>query len=90
MMSSIEKAIETLQEIIDLCHGNTMAAWLERKQSYYMAILALKKQDPKKPKLLYKCLGGDRYGSCSDCGCAGLKRLVHDYCPRCGQRLDWR
>jgi hypothetical protein len=68
-----------------------------------MAISALEKQVPKKPKILtYKLLtdSGWKYG-CPNCGCAVGKNKnlgfayeeylepYEDYCCCCGQALDW-
>ena len=72
-------------------------------ESYGVAISALEKQIPKKPKTLtYKLLvdSGWEYG-CPNCGCAigenkNLKfayteylEPYESYCCSCGQKLDW-
>lgn len=63
------------------------------RESYKMAISALEKQIPKKPKQIALKQGIiiTNY-ECPVCGC---RRLGHGfdldkcYCPECGQKLDW-
>lgn len=58
------------------------------------AIEALEKQIPKKPKGETDPMFGDVATVCPNCGNRGLvnpfvKSKVYDYCPKCGQALDW-
>lgn len=63
-----------------------------------MAVEALEKQIPKKPKkLTYKLLLDDGWiYECPACGCACGENKYHSdvtkddvYCTQCGQMLDW-
>lgn len=52
-------------------------------QASFVAIAALKKQIPKKLDL----------SSADECPCCGFvvsRELIYYYCPKCGQKLDWR
>ena len=60
--------------------------------AYNMAIVALEKQIPKKPK--FAC--GFEYESskigfkvCPNCSKRFEAQMVTKYCENCGQRLDW-
>lgn len=63
-----------------------------------VAIEAIEKQIPNKPKLLENELllvAGWQYG-CPNCGCACGENKYHEevtdaeyYCTQCGQALDW-
>lgn len=62
--------------------------WIENAKS------ALEKQIPKKPKGKTDPMFGDTTIVCPNCGNANLANLfdisrVYDYCPNCGQALDW-
>ena len=48
-----------------------------------MAINALEKQIPKKPKT------DDRYVPYICPWCNDFVKVSHNYCPNCGQELDW-
>lgn len=55
---------------------------------------AIKKQIPKNPKGETDPMFGDVRTVCPNCGNGGLvnpfsKSKVYDYCPMCGQALDW-
>ena len=55
---------------------------------------AIKKQVPKKPKGETDPMFGDVKTVCPSCGNANLvnpfvRSRVYDYCPNCGQALDW-
>ena len=55
---------------------------------------ALEKQIPKKPKGVTDPIFGDVTTVCPNCNNANLanpfvKNRVYDYCPNCGQALDW-
>lgn len=66
---------------------------------YEVAVKALEKQIPKKPLLRFcgecqrDCSNCERYEDrCPNCN-GGLYvecSSNHQYCPNCGQRLDWR
>lgn len=64
----------------DGCNYNYMQGTVgEQKEALRMAINALEKQVPMKPN-------GIHCGSCKY-----VLIMSHDlYCPRCGQRVDWR
>ena len=82
-----QDAIEFGKRVIDLGLKDDTHAFCE------MAISALEKRIPKKPKQITL-----RHGiittnyECPDCGC---RRLGHGFnldkcfCPECGQKLDW-
>jgi hypothetical protein len=77
-MTTIEKAIE------HYWYGVTHDIFSEPVTSYAnLAIEALKKQVPLKPTTF----GKDLF-DCAFCGRV-LKRHSHNYCPKCGQALDW-
>ena len=48
-----------------------------------MAIQAIEKQIPKKPKT------DDRYVMYICPCCNDFIKVSHNYCPNCGQKLDW-
>lgn len=50
---------------------------------YNLAIEALEKQLPKKPRI------SKAYYGCPDCTTIRSLRQKHNYCHDCGQRLDW-
>lgn len=63
-------------------------------ETYNMAISALEKTIPKKPKGKTDPMFGDTTIVCQNCGNANLANpfdisRVYDYCPNCGQALDW-
>ena len=86
---TIDEAIKELQENIDLPFGVVVSDEASR-----MAINALEKQIPKKPNI-----EGDGYADGQlvydtwICPCCGQHYEVdcdrYDYCPNCGQILDW-
>jgi len=51
-------------------------------------MIALEKQQPKQP-IRYE-LGGGYYYTCHWYRCNETVKRFMDYCPRCGQRIDWR
>lgn len=53
-----------------------------------MAIEALEKQIPKKPNKHVEDII-DEYYSCPKCMNNELDDIFDNYCPRCGQALDW-
>ena len=48
---------------------------------------ALQKQEPLAP--IEHELGGDTYYTCHWLNCGETLNRFMDYCPRCGQRIDW-
>lgn len=57
-------------------------------------VKALERQMPKKPKGETDPMFGDVKTVCPSCGNANLvnpfvRSRVYDYCPNCGQALDW-
>ena len=63
------------------CYGNRV---VEHEENL-IAIQALEKQMPKKPKVIFDvwlcpCCG-ENYDNYHDGG--------YDYCPNCGQKIDW-
>lgn len=55
---------------------------------------AVEKRKPKKVnnRKLLRLFDGRPYciqGDCPMCGCYGIKSNRTDYCPACGQKLDW-
>lgn len=62
-----------------------------KKNALKMAIKALEKQIPKKPKMRHtKDFDGYNDGWCPCCG-KYVQELEYDkkYCQECGQKLDW-
>ena len=55
----------------------------EQKEALKVAIQALEKQIPKKPKT------DDRYVMYICPCCNDFIKVSHNYCPNCGQRLNW-
>jgi hypothetical protein len=80
-MSDIEKAILKLRVLYANSNMNTYG------EPINLAIEALEKQVPKKPlklKLHYR-YKYDAYPCCSQ----RTNGYQYDYCPHCGQKLDW-
>lgn len=50
-------------------------------------IEAMNKQEPKPPNV--RELGGGYYFSCIYLSCGKTLDKYWDYCPYCGQRIDW-
>lgn len=82
---TIEEAIKTIEIAI------AEVEWeypVEYAIAFEMAISALKKQIPKKPKVLkLQEVSGYKYGDC-ECG----EHIMDDekYCSNCEQAIDWR
>ena len=87
------KEIETSIELAKMCAQNFERT--KEIEAYAMAIKALEKQIPKKPT--YE---GDGYAPDGTfvwdewlCPCCEKRYEVdyddYDYCPNCGQKLDW-
>ncbi len=80
-----KEATNFLSQVKSILLNNN--SWLEStktpiKESFDMAISALEKQIPKKPKMPL-----DAYWVCPTCG----KKVEHPYecCMGCGQAIDW-
>lgn len=96
-MPTIEKAIELVRDAFSAwkeeyyCSGED---WTEENEARDLAIDALKKQDPMIPDVW-----GDGYAdgepvidmwNCPSCGTTyEIEGEQHDYCPNCGQKIDW-
>jgi hypothetical protein len=91
-MNDIERAIEILKNeiktsfsILDALpeKSRDRATDLTNKiKAYGLAIEALKKQNSIKPF--------QHQGHCGKCICEKILGSVHiNYCPECGQKLDW-
>ena len=76
------ESIKELEDNIDLPFGVTISDEASR-----MAINALEKQIPKKPKDRYKTKYVWDSAYCPVCNCGITARWV--YCQCCGQKLDW-
>ena len=81
-----EEALKYLKDFID---GNPQIG-AYNTTVLKKAIGALEKQVPKKPEFQYVTTNG--YGSyeyvCDECGCV-LSEKIDDFCPNCGQAIDW-
>lgn len=56
----------------------------ERMVAAEFTVRAVEKQIPKIGKARWE---GEDFGECPACGKAFL--MVHNYCPRCGQAVEW-
>lgn len=74
-----EQAIERLIAIKNIIYGDDLKA-------LDLATQALEKQIPKKLTDIYSGYNGEEIGTCK-CLCDCLEH--YNYCPRCGQKLDW-
>ena len=63
--------------------GESDLVYRNRKMYAELAIKALEKQIPKKPKT------DDRYIMYICPCCNDFIKVSHNYCPNCGQELDW-
>lgn len=76
----IKKAVRGLKNIVEFwCYRP------EEIETAKLAIAALEKQIPKKPKIL--AIGCDYPHGCSLCDCE-VSKYGYNYCPNCGQRID--
>ena len=82
-MMTIDEAIKRLDRNAyrNTCYGNRV---VEHEENL-IAIQALEKQMPKKPKERY-CIGFDTL-ACPECKIALY--LHAPYCDNCGQKIDW-
>ena len=79
------EAIKELQDNIDLPFGFTVS-----DEASIMAINALEKQIPKKPKMRHlKPYDSYNDGQCPNCKAYVNEDSGNNYCPNCAQKLDW-
>lgn len=91
-MKESEKLIKTNEEAIDCIKKNKpTSGFYILQESVDMAIKALEKQVAKKPSF-----EGDGYDPDGNlvydtwiCPCCEKHYEEYDYCPSCGQRIDW-
>lgn len=95
-MTESEKLIRNKAEAIECLKSNKpTSGYVMLQESIDMAIKALEKQIPKKPTY-----DGDGYAPDGTfvwdewiCPCCGTRYEVdydeHDFCPNCGQKIDW-
>lgn len=84
-MTEIE-AIKNLKDILSECTESEKAVCYVTgvdAPALEMAIKALEKQIPKKPKT------DDRYVMYICPWCNDFVKVSHNYCQNCGQKLDW-
>ena len=84
-----EEAITELKESYVLTNGKINGKPLF--ESIEIAISALEKQIPKKPNKIHDMnVNGHPYyeSVCNDCGYV-LDEFKDDFCPNCGQAIDW-
>ena len=74
------EAIELIEKDLKL-HSKDLSS--KYKKGLRMAINALEKHIPKKPKT------DDRYVMHICPWCNDFVKVSHNYCPNCGQELDW-
>ena len=74
------EAIELIEKDLKL-HSKDLSS--KYKNGLRMAIQALEKQIPKKPKT------DDRYVMYICQCCNDFVKVSHNYCQNCGQKLDW-
>ena len=76
-----EEALKILEEFGGCCSSD------DEYKAAQIAIDALKKQMSYKPTNIEKDVMCDVFG---DCICGADVNWQYGYCPRCGQKLDWR
>ena len=65
----------------------------EQKEFLEVAIEALEKQIPKKPKLVTRANGIIKFYPCPCCSTSEEYTVVYprqNYCAECGQKLEWQ
>lgn len=78
------KAIEELKELQEECIHE------EGYQTLDIAIKALEKQIPKKPKVMDTTLAGEKFWwYCGHCGASRHTGSKSNYCGYCGGKVDW-
>lgn len=88
-----EKLIRNEQEAIEAIRANMpTSGYYMLRESLDMAIKALEKQIPKKPKLVTRTGGIIKFYPCPCCSTAEKYISVYPkqkHCCECGQALDW-
>lgn len=76
------------EDIPIVAHRKNYEEWLVtmRAEDWFKLYKAFVKQVPIKPYDITKCYDDEKVGNC-ECRYECLEH--QDYCPRCGQRLDW-
>ena len=94
----VKEAIKRIEEHNKFHAAKEYPFAIKITEALDMAVEALEKQIPKKPKkLTYKLLLDDGWiYECPACGCACGENKYHSdvtkgdmYCTQCGQMLDW-
>ncbi len=96
-MPTIEKAIELVKDAFgfwesEYCVGDD---WTEEHEACDLAVDALKKQDPKKPVPVSGLHFDSHITFAKGFRCPTCEARIYIigeaiYCPRCGQKLDWK
>ena len=86
-MSNEKEIIDELQECLDIGDNDRIALYPEEVR---MCIETLEKQIAKKPRII----GVSDYAEYMKCPQCRLTTALYsnmrpDYCPKCGQKLDW-
>lgn len=86
-----QEAIENLQYLISDDCTDTQSDYVEEIE---LAIEALEKQTPKKPKRVLKIVGQflmtyKFYCPICDSDLLDMDNDCFEYCPCCGQKIDW-
>lgn len=81
-IDSLQGSAPVVSDKLKQKYGYTLEEALNEKKACELAIKALEKQIPIKP---------NKYGCCPICTTYGKDDdgIEGDYCPGCGQRLDW-
>jgi hypothetical protein len=78
-------AAEAQERLVCILNNNQFTK--ADKKAMYLAINAINKQIPKKPRETRCAL------MCASCGHKitekGCKKLHRNYCKKCGQKIDW-
>lgn len=77
-----------LTEIEELKQTYSDVDWEEQEQATKIAIADMEKHIPKKPNRHEEDIIGEYY-SCPNCRNNEMDDIFDNYCPRCGQALDW-
>lgn len=82
-----EKAIKEINNRIELANRWYAGPMQQSTEALELAVEALRKQEPMKPK------ADGEFGLCKRCGYVFNSELVSEYCvkycPYCGQKIDW-
>lgn len=86
-LKDIERAMQYHKQQLGFERGRGCSRLAER---YELAIEALEKQMPKKPKLMDATLVGARFWwYCGHCGASRHTGSRSNYCSYCGGKVDW-